>query len=82
MLTIFLATSTAVERVFSQGRHLLGFTRNRLNGQSIRRFMCLGSWSSHTLIKDEDLLEAIESNIKGKRERKVDQLEESNSEKE
>ncbi|KAE9396434.1 hypothetical protein BT96DRAFT_772309, partial [Gymnopus androsaceus JB14] len=60
------ATLMAVECVFSQGCHLLGFTRNCLNGQSIRRFMCLGSWSRHDLSKDKDVLKAVESNIKGK----------------
>ena len=34
-LIFFVATSTAVERVFSQGRHLLPFTRSRLLPSSI-----------------------------------------------
>ncbi|EIM80532.1 uncharacterized protein STEHIDRAFT_67813, partial [Stereum hirsutum FP-91666 SS1] len=48
------ATSTAVERVFSQGRHLLHFTRSRLSGKSIRVFMCLGAWNRADLITVED----------------------------
>src|ERR1700692_2300957 len=34
----FLATSTAVERLFSQGRQLLHFTRNRLSPSMIHAF--------------------------------------------
>jgi hypothetical protein len=54
-----LATSTAVERVFSQGRQLLHFTRNRLSGRSVREILCLGSWSRHDLITLEDIILAI-----------------------
>ncbi|KDQ49145.1 hypothetical protein JAAARDRAFT_109631, partial [Jaapia argillacea MUCL 33604] len=49
------ATSTAVERVFSQGRQLLHFTRNRLSPSSIRAAICLGSWGRHDLIHMPDL---------------------------
>ncbi|KAE9408534.1 hypothetical protein BT96DRAFT_781900, partial [Gymnopus androsaceus JB14] len=51
----FLAASTAVECIFSQGRHLLSFTQNCLNGQSICQFMYLGSWSQYDLLWDEDI---------------------------
>jgi hypothetical protein len=44
LTSITIATSTAVERVFSQGRHLLHFTQNRLSLSSTRAFLCLGSW--------------------------------------
>lgn len=68
---IYLASSTAVERVFSRGRHLLHFTRNRLSGKSIRMCLCLGSWSRFDLINDDDVLRAVEANMgvtsKGKR---------------
>jgi hypothetical protein len=53
------ATSTSVERVFSQGRHLLHFTRNRLGPLSIRAYLCLGSWSRHNMLRTEDLLSAV-----------------------
>ncbi|KAE9396371.1 hypothetical protein BT96DRAFT_756868, partial [Gymnopus androsaceus JB14] len=36
------ASSTAVECIFSQGRHLLSFTWNQLNGYSIQMCMCMG----------------------------------------
>ena len=49
------ATSTDVERVFSQGRLLLSHIRNRLLSQSIRALMCLGSWSQLGLVKDADI---------------------------
>ena len=54
-----LATSTAVERVFSQGRQLLHFTRNRLSGASIRSLLCFGDWSRKDLIATSDVVEAI-----------------------
>ncbi|KAG1820755.1 hypothetical protein EV424DRAFT_1303065, partial [Suillus variegatus] len=62
------AISTAVERVFSQGHHLLSFTRNRLQGSSIRAFLCLGSWARHDLILFEDLVAAVKTNSKRKQE--------------
>ena len=70
----WLATSMAVERVFSQGRHLLHFTRNHLSGHSIRVLLCLGSWSHHDMIRDEDILAAIKGNMNknGKGKRKID----------
>ena len=37
------ATLTAVESVFSQGRQILPFSRNRLSGTRIRAHLCLGS---------------------------------------
>jgi hypothetical protein len=51
----FTATSTDVERVFSQGRLLLSHVRNRLSSQSIRALMCLGNWSRLGLVKDRDI---------------------------
>jgi hypothetical protein len=62
------ATSTAVERVFSQGRQLLSFTRNRLSASSIRAYLCLGSWGRNDLIFFEDVLAAVRRNSKRKRE--------------
>jgi hAT family C-terminal dimerisation region len=58
-LKLYVATSTEVERVFSQGRQLLHFTRNRLAPSSIRAYMCLGSWSRHDLLLMGDLLSAL-----------------------
>ncbi|KAG2062710.1 hypothetical protein BDR04DRAFT_948920, partial [Suillus decipiens] len=48
------ATSTAVERVFSQGRHPLHFTRNHLSPLSTRAFLYLGSWLCCDLVAPED----------------------------
>jgi hypothetical protein len=53
------ATSTAVERVFSKGRHLLPFTRNRLSPSSICAYLCLGLWACQGLVTVEDFLKAI-----------------------
>jgi len=66
------ATSTAVERVFSQGRQLLSFTRNRLSASSIRAFLCLGSWGRNDLVFREDLLAAVRENSKRKRDDESD----------
>ena len=61
-----VATSTAVEHVFLQGRQLLSFTRNRLHPSSIRAFLCLGSWGRNDLILFEDVLAAVKGNSKRK----------------
>ena len=63
-----VATSTAVERVFSPGRQLLSFTRNRLHPSSLRAFLCLGSWGRNDLILFEDVLAAVKGSSKRKRE--------------
>lgn len=55
-LTLYIATSVAVERVFSRGRILLSHIRNRLNAQTTRALLCLGSWSLLDLVKDIDVL--------------------------
>jgi hypothetical protein len=66
LLTTFsLATSTAVERVFSQGRQLLSFTRNRLSASSIRAFLCLGSWGRSNLVLFEDVVSAVKEIRRG-----------------
>jgi hypothetical protein len=58
---LYIATSTGVERIFSQGRHLLHFTRNRLAPHSICAHLCLGSWARHDMLRWEDLLAAVKS---------------------
>lgn len=50
------ATSVDVERVFSRGRNLLPYNRNRLSTQSIRALLCLGEWSRAGFVKDKDIL--------------------------
>lgn len=52
-------TSTAVERVFSQGRGLLQYTRNRLSPASIRAYLVLGDWCRNGLVHENDLVLAI-----------------------
>jgi hypothetical protein len=59
------ATSTAVERAFSQGRHLLCFTRNRLSASNIQAQLCLGSWGRCDLLLMTDLIQAV--NVKKRR---------------
>ncbi|KAJ7745356.1 hypothetical protein B0H16DRAFT_1318362 [Mycena metata] len=68
-----IATSVAVERVFSMGRHLLHFTRNRLSPRSIRAFLCLGDWGRRDLIDMNDIMEACNT----KRRRVGDEDEEA-----
>jgi hypothetical protein len=53
------ATSTVVERVFSQGRQLLHFTRNRLAPSTIRAFLCLRAWGISDLLVMEDLSASV-----------------------
>ena len=53
------ATSTAVERVFSCGRHILPFTRNRLSASTIRAYLCLGSWCSKNLVGIPEIVSVI-----------------------
>ena len=71
-LTGHLATSTIVERVFSQGRHVLHFTQNRLSPSVIRAHLCLGSWARHGLVTTSDITRAIQSETKRKREEDVE----------
>ena len=64
---VILATSTAVERVFSQGRQLLQFTHNRFSGGSIRLLLCFWDWSRKDMINTDHVVEAIKlSNGKNK----------------
>lgn len=67
LINIILATSTAVERVFSQGRQLLYFTRNRLSPELIRASLCFGYWSCKDLVRMSDIISAISGKGKGKR---------------
>jgi hypothetical protein len=58
LLTFFLyeiATSVAVEPVFSQGRIILSHLRRRLSVQSTRSLMCVGIWSLLGYVKDSDI---------------------------
>ena len=61
LLTITLATSTAVERVFSQGCQLLSYTRNRMSPSTIRSILCFGNWSRKDLVYMPELVEALDS---------------------
>jgi hypothetical protein len=49
----------AVERVFSQGRQLIPFTRNGLSSSSIQAFLCVGSWARCGIIGFDDVLAAV-----------------------
>jgi hypothetical protein len=50
-----IATSTDVERVFSEGRILLSHIRNKLSVQTTCALMCVGNWSSLGYVKDKDI---------------------------
>lgn len=52
----FIASSVAVEHVFSKGRLLMSHIYNRLSAQSTRMLLCLGAWSKVDLVKTTDLL--------------------------
>jgi len=62
-----LATSTAVERIFSQGRQLLSYTRNRLSPFSICAILCFGDWSRKDLVDMPDLVAAVNDKQKSKK---------------
>ena len=49
------ATSTDVERLFSQGHLLLTHVRSRLSAQSTCALLCLGSGSLLNLVRDDDV---------------------------
>lgn len=42
---------------------LLSFTRNRLSGQSIRCFLCLGDWSRKDIVSNDIFLRAVKQNM-------------------
>ena len=44
-----------MERIFSQGRLLLPYVRNRLTSESTRALLCIGEWSKRGLVKDADI---------------------------
>jgi len=54
-----IATSTSVKYVFSQQRKLLLLTHFQLSASSIRKILCLGSWSRIDLFQDQVLIDAI-----------------------
>ncbi|KIJ16012.1 hypothetical protein PAXINDRAFT_76146, partial [Paxillus involutus ATCC 200175] len=54
--------STAVERVFSQGRHLLHFTPNRLLHSSTRALLChASSWLRCDLVVRDELIDVVQT---------------------
>ena len=53
-----LASSVAVERVFSKGRLLMSHIRNRLSGDSTRALLCLGAWTKSGFVETLDLKHA------------------------
>jgi hypothetical protein len=67
------ATSTAVERVFSRGRHVLPFTRNRLSASTIRAYMCLGSWCSKGVVGIPEIVTVIKGIDKKRKYVEMDQ---------
>ena len=62
---MFLATSTSVERVFSQGRQLLSYTWNRMTGKTVCALLCFGDWCRKDIVSMVDIVEAVRDN-KGK----------------
>src|SRR5713101_5608691 len=57
--SLFTATSTAVERVFSQGRHLLHFMHNHLKPHTICTHLCLSSWGHQNMLQWKDVHQAV-----------------------
>ena len=46
--------------MFSRGRLILPYVRNRLSAQSTRAILCLGSWSLAGYVEADDVKEAAE----------------------
>ncbi|KIK82717.1 hypothetical protein PAXRUDRAFT_153548, partial [Paxillus rubicundulus Ve08.2h10] len=67
------SASTVVERVLSQGRHLLHFTRNRLSLLLSRTVLCLGSWLRCDLVVHDELVDVVKA-LQKKRLRDGDQV--------
>jgi len=67
VLTSYLATSTAVKRVFSQGRQLLHFTRNWLSPASIWASLCFGDWCCKDIVRMSDVVDVIRGKGRHKR---------------
>ena len=55
LITLSLATTVDVERVFSHGRLILPHVRGRLAVQSTRASICVGTWSALGLVRDGDI---------------------------
>ena len=71
---IALAISTAIERVFSQGRQVLYFTWNWLSPASIRSLLCFGDWSHKDLVSMPAIIEAIKGHGKQKNKRVIEEI--------
>ncbi|OJT15390.1 Zinc finger BED domain-containing protein RICESLEEPER 3 [Trametes pubescens] len=60
------ATSVPVEHLFSIGRLLLPYIRNRMQGQTTRALLCLKSWTQACLVKQTDAKKAAQmSDVEG-----------------
>ena len=53
-----LASSVAVERVFSKGRLLMSHICNWLSADSTRALLCLGAWTKSGFVETSDLKHA------------------------
>jgi len=49
------ATSVDVECMFSKGRRLLSYERNRMSGRTIHMQMCVGEWVRLGFVRDNDI---------------------------
>ncbi|EKM78171.1 hypothetical protein AGABI1DRAFT_17078, partial [Agaricus bisporus var. burnettii JB137-S8] len=49
------ATSVDVKRVFSKGRMVLSYLRNRLSPTTTRALLCVNEWSSKGLLPDKEM---------------------------
>ena len=74
----FAATSTAVERLFSQGRQLLHFTRNRLSPDTMCSSLCFGDWCRRELVDMAGVIATIHKSHLGRK--RVDSESEAESE--
>jgi len=52
---LFQASSTDIEHIFSRGRDLLDYRRNRLTAESMRALLCVGNWIRNGIITIDNI---------------------------
>jgi len=64
-LTLSPASSTDIERIFSRGRDLLDYRRNRLTAESMRALLCLRDWIRNGIIAIDEITEFLAAKSSG-----------------
>jgi len=59
------ASSTDIERIFSRGRDILTYRRNRLSAESVQALLCLGDWLRTGIVTIDDITGFLEAGDQG-----------------